>query len=322
MEDARKQQLIRRAEETVNSASDAAAAMLSQCGYSKEVFARAALTAIMLNPKILECETFSLRKALLGCAQRGLLPDGQSAVIIPEKSGKARLQIGYMGSMDLARRAIKDIVIRGNIVTQDDDEAGGWQYEDGLKPILRHVPNLDGDMPTPKNIIVSYALAFMPGNPQPEFVVLSRKRLDHIRTTYGKSPAWNTEFASMCIKTAIQALCNKLPIRSGLMQHGESFDDDPLHPDVGAADENTGPTVVTPQAAQEAREEFAATYTDPAAKPAAAEKQGAAPEQPKRRGRPRKQQATAAQPPAEEQPPPPEEERPQEATKDWGDVGF
>ena len=76
MEEARRQQLSRRAEETVNSASDAAAAMLSQCGYSKEIFARAALTAIMLNPRIMECETFSLRKALLGCAQRGLLPDG------------------------------------------------------------------------------------------------------------------------------------------------------------------------------------------------------------------------------------------------------
>ena len=121
----------------------------------------------------------------------------------------------------------------------------------------------------------------------------------------------------MCIKTAIQALCNKLPIRSGLMQRGETFDDDPLNPDVGAADENTGPIVVTPQAAQAERNEPAASQPEPAA-----EKQDAAPvPQPKPRGRPRKQ-TTAAQPPAEEQPPPPEEERPQEGPKDWGDVGF
>ena len=313
MQEDKKQQLSLRAEKTVNAAADAAAAMLSQCGYSKEIFARVSLTAIMLNPKILECNAHSLRQALLGCAQRGLLPDGQSAVIIPEKSGKARLQIGYMGAMDLARRAIKDIVFRGNVVTSDDDEAGGWQYEEGLKPILRHVPDLDGEMPTTQNIIVAYAMAWMPGNTQPEYVVLSRKRIDHIRTAYGKSPAWNTEFASMCIKTAILALCNKLPIRSGLMQRGEAFDDDPLNPELG---EDAPAQPAAQPAAQPTAQPADAEQPDPAA-PAT---QGEAPEQqqPKRRGRPRKRPAPQEQPQEEEE----EQQQEQEEGKDYGDVGF
>ena len=190
MEEARKQQLIRRAEETVNSASDAAAAMLSQCGYSKEVFARAALTADHV-----ESEDPGVRNLFAAEGAAWVRPARVTARWAvrrhhprEERQGASPDRVHGRHGPGI-RRAIKDIVIRGNIVTQDDDEAGGWQYEEGLKPILRHVPNLDGNMPTASNIIVSYALAFMPGNPQPEFVVLSRKRLDHIRTTYGKSPA-------------------------------------------------------------------------------------------------------------------------------------
>ena len=62
MQEAKKQQLIRRAEDTVRSAADAAKAMLAQCGYSPEVFARAGLTALMHSPKIMECETLSLQE--------------------------------------------------------------------------------------------------------------------------------------------------------------------------------------------------------------------------------------------------------------------
>ena len=59
--------------------------ILEQIGLKPEAFARVAFNAVMTNPKILDCEPKSLRHAVLLCAQRGLLPDGESAAIVPYK---------------------------------------------------------------------------------------------------------------------------------------------------------------------------------------------------------------------------------------------
>ena len=174
-----------------------------------------ALNAVLTNPRIGECDAHSLRRALLACAERGLMPDGHSAVIVPvkPKSGgkrRARRDIMIGGMLDKCRESIKGIVLRARCVYVADE----FEYEDGLHPVLRHVTKLDGGRDD-KEIIAAYAVAHIPGNPEPEFTVLSRDEIDARRK---RSPArndgpWVTDYAQMAEKTALRTLLKRLPIR-------------------------------------------------------------------------------------------------------------
>ena len=232
---------------TIETAAKDAQAMLKNIGIGPEIFARVALNAALLNPEILNCDPRSLRHTILVCAQRGLLPDGDSAAIVP-KGGKAALIIGYKGMADLARRAIKGIVLKTGAVTGDDAKDGIWEHEEGLTPILRHKRAPTGARATEQNVIASYAIAWMPGNTVPEYVVLYRSDLDWIRKTYtsDKSTAWAKEYAAQAKKTALRQLLKLLPVRSGLMTISESdplvHGDDPIEDiDADPADETQQP---------------------------------------------------------------------------------
>ena len=232
-----KQELIRT---TIGQAATDADEVLRHIGLSKEVYSRVAMNAVLASPNILNCEPKTLRKALLQCAQLGLLPDGDGASLVPFKNKgtlTATLVIGYKGMIDLARRAIPGIVIESHVVTNEDE----FEYELGLNPILKHTRLPEGKMPTEKNIIAAYALAWMPKNTHPEVEVLFRAELDHIRNTYtqAKSKLWLEEYAEACKKTALRRLGKRLPIRSGLMTQGLEPEGDPI------ADFQTGEVIDT-----------------------------------------------------------------------------
>ena len=222
-----KQELIRT---TIGQAAADADDILKHIGLSKEVYSRVAMNAVLASPNILNCEPKTLRKALLHCAQLGLLPDGDQAALVPFKLRgvlTATLIVGYKGMLDLARRAIPGIVLESHVVTDEDE----FEYELGLRPVLKHTRLPEGKMPTEKNIIAAYALAWMPKNPDhPEVEVLFRAELDHIRKTYtqDKSKLWLEEYAEACKKTALRRLGKRLPIRSGLLSQGLEPEGDPI----------------------------------------------------------------------------------------------
>ena len=232
-----KQELIRT---TIGQAATDADEVLKHIGLSKEVYSRVAMNAVLASPQILNCEPRTLRKALLQCAQLGLLPDGDAAALVPYKLKgvlTATLVIGYKGMIDLARRAIPGIVIESHVVTDEDE----FEYELGLKPVLKHTRLPEGKMPTEKNIVAAYAMAWMPKNDHPEVEVLFRAELNHIRNTYtqAKSKLWIEEYHEACKKTALRRLGKRLPIRSGLMTQGLEPEGDPI------ADFQTGEVIDT-----------------------------------------------------------------------------
>ena len=283
---------------TIEDAAKSADAVLQQIGVSTDAFARISLNAVMRNPQIANCTPASLRTTLLDCAQRGVLPDGDSAVIVPYKNRQtgelnAQLLMGYKGMCDLVRRSIKGVVLRAQVVTNEDD----FEYEEGIDEVLRHKRKPDGPRPTEQNIIAVYALARMPTNPSPEYVVLFKSEIDYIRSTYAnaKSPAWTKEYAEQAKKTALRRLCKTLPIRSGLIQDSESEVSN-LHDQVIDAVAHEGDP-------------------DPAAEPGDRETPQPA-RRPARRTRAARKTAAPAPPPEPEPPPepapPPEPEQPPE----------
>ena len=226
-----KQALMKVVEDLTNEAATDCADVLKQIGLSPEAYARVVLNAINTTPSLLSCNPLTIRRSILKCAQLGLMPDGDQAAIVPFK-GKAQLVVGYKGKLDLARAAIPGISIVVNAVTKDDE----WEYEEGMIPKLRHIPAEDGERCSEKNFRACYMLAWMPGNDQPERVVLYKKEIDYIRRTYshGDSKAWIQEYAEQAKKTAINRMGKRLPIRSGLLKNkgidigDDAFDDQPF----------------------------------------------------------------------------------------------
>ena len=222
-----KQELIRT---TIKEAAKDVDDILKHIGLSKEVYSRVSMNAVLASPNILNCEPRTLRKALMQCAQLGLLPDGDAAALVPFKLKgvlTATLVIGYKGMIDLARRAIPGIVLDTQVVTDEDE----FEFELGLNRKLTHKRNPEGALPTEKNIIAAYAVAFMPKNPHaPELELLFKSELDHIRKTYtqAKSKMWIEEYAEACKKTALRRLGKRLPIRSGLLTQGLEPEGDPI----------------------------------------------------------------------------------------------
>ena len=172
--------------------------------------------------------------------------------------------------------ASRDIVLKANVYVEKDE----WEHEEGLHQKLRHVPT--GERGTEKNVKAAYALAWMPGNDVPEFVVMYRNEIDYIRSTYVKhGKVWAKEFAEQCKKTVMRRLCKMLPIRSGLLVAGIDPGVTPLD---DFEDEPAG-EVIDVQPTKPAEPE-------PAATPAPRRRRAAA------------TRAAAPPPPAEEPPPP------------------
>ena len=212
----------------ITRASNDAEPILKQIGMDPAAFARVAFNAVMTNPKILDCEPKSLRHAVLLCAQRGLLPDGESASIVPYK-GKAGLLVGYKGMADLVRRAIPGTSIRTVSVNDKDD----FTYEEGLNLVLTHVRD-EKTITVEENLRAAYVVVeFKEGTKEIE--VMFKSEIDRIRKTYSaaNSPAWAKEYAEQAKKTVLRRICKRLPIRSGLLikadliveDSGDPFDD-------------------------------------------------------------------------------------------------
>ena len=253
-------QLKQLVEDTTNQACLDSKELLEQVGIKPEAYARVVLTALSTgSPKILDCTPQSLRNSILKCATLGILPDGDQASIVPY-GGKAKLVVGWKGMADLAREAIPGIALVMEAVTTADE----FVYEEGLKPILRHVKNPTGERCTEGNFLASYMLAWMPGNEMPERVVMFKPEIDYIRKTYSweGSEAWIREYAEQAKKTAGRRMGKRLPIRSGLLKVGgrdigsNAFDDPADVPP-----DTPEPKNVTPPKKREKKEEKKAPAT-------------------------------------------------------------
>ena len=297
------QEQIGTLQKTFEVAAKDSEAMLKNIGISPEILTRAAMNAALTNPAILTCTPASLRLAVLKCAQRGLLPDGDSCAIVPYK-GRAQLIMGYKGMADVIRRAIKGVSFLVDCVVDSDE----FEYEITIggssdKPFLRHKLNPKRERPTSANVTAVYALAWMPNNPRPEYVVMFRSEIDHVQKTYTRSDskAWVSEWAEQAKKTAFRRLGKYLPIRSGLLKAGEEVDaDDPL-------DDLDAPAGAADAADTDKQEEEVRAA---AAKPVA---------QPRAAARPK----LAAVPPPEPEPNPDDHDQPNDAGQDdYPDLTF
>ena len=180
--------------------------LLQRAGYSVEVYTRVALNALKMNPDLGGCTVKSVETAIMRCCELGLLPDGTEAVIYPFKKN-ARLVPMINGRLKLARQAIPGLVIRARVVYKDET----FRHEEGLEPVLVHLPNPDSDQ-SKESLFCAYGTIRVPGSPEPEFEVMYRPTLDRYRarSSFPDGP-WKSDYQEMCKKTVLGQLLKRLP---------------------------------------------------------------------------------------------------------------
>ena len=123
-----------------------ALAQLKPDEQSVERFLQTVRRVAQRNPDVLQCTVASMENAVKDSAVLGLDPTGLrgQGYIIPfsNKRGdkEATFIAGAYGLVDLVYRTKKVAGLSFRLVHKDDE----WQYEEGLNPILRHVPKFEG----------------------------------------------------------------------------------------------------------------------------------------------------------------------------------
>lgn len=158
------------------------------------------------NPLLLECDHFSIIKVGLQCAMLGVEPDTplQQAHIIPYK-GKATLQLGYRGLIELARRSNTLANVIAYVVHQSDD----FDFALGDTPFVRHRPFLGGD---PGEFVAVYGILVQTSGGK-VIDIMSKHDVEKIRArAQAKSgPAWSENFDEMAKKTLIKRMLKVQP---------------------------------------------------------------------------------------------------------------
>jgi recombination protein RecT len=179
-------------------------------------FVRTIVTAVQMQPELLEADRRTLFSACMKAAQDGLLLDGREAGLSiyndRKNGGKTIAYLPMVGGILKKIRQSGEISsIRAHVVYQGDE----FDFELGDNERIHHKPNLtnQGDP------VAVYAIAkFKDGDIQRE--VMSVAQVEKIRakaTGIGKN-CWAAEWGEMAKKTVIRRLAKRLPSSNDLDQ--------------------------------------------------------------------------------------------------------
>ena len=175
------------------------------------------------NPEIANCTIQSIIGAMIQTSILGFIPSDSLGLCyyVPygqrNKDGSfskvVQFQIGYKGYIDLARRSKEIKTIYAEVVYSSDL----FEFELGLNPILRHVPDFESKR-TDNEIVYCYAIAHYV-NGGFNFVVLTKNEIEKLRLRSpmqkdkdNPSNAWKTDYSAMAKAKAIKQLSKYLPL--------------------------------------------------------------------------------------------------------------
>jgi recombination protein RecT len=172
-----------------------------------EQFKTAALTYLRLDPKLVECNPYSIVGGLRLGAQLGLSLGPLGHFYLAPHAGEAVFILGYRGMVELAYRSGK--VRRVSAVVVREGDAFNFRY--GTRAVLDHTPS---GPPADREWVAVYAVAELVngGKPfevlYPEDVEARRKRSALGKTNRGP---WASDTEAMWRKSAVRQLQRWLP---------------------------------------------------------------------------------------------------------------
>jgi len=182
---------------------------LPKLGVTPENVARAAITCILQNPKLIECDYEFLLRAIVQAATFGLLVDGRQAHLVPFKTKingqykmTCQLMIDYKGQVQLIRRSPNVSNFYSFVIYENDT----YTVQLGTDPKIEHTPCTNGKRGEP--IMVYSVIRYKDG--AFDFQVMTKEEVEYVRDHYSKrdndgkfSAAWVDRFTEMMRKTCI-----------------------------------------------------------------------------------------------------------------------
>lgn len=169
------------------------------------------------SPALMECSQASLVGAVIQTVQLGLTPGNIGHChYIPfktkQKDGTFRNEvqfiIGYRGMIELVNRSGKACILNTECVYSADQ----FQYEQGLNPVLRHIPT-SGNRGT---FVAVYCIAKILAANEKVFIVLNKEEVEKVKAASKAGASmyspWATWFDEMAKKTAVKRICKTLPL--------------------------------------------------------------------------------------------------------------
>jgi recombination protein RecT len=211
-------------------------AALAGSGISPKKFVRVIMTAVALNPELLNCNRRSLMTAALKAASDGLVPDGHDGALVAFDG-----QVTWMPMVAGVRKKVR----RSGDVTSWDVTAvfskDHFDYELGDTPFIRHKPYMAPTLERGTDedeaafnkrlrqhldhgvLTHVYSVATIKGGDKSRDV-MTRAEVELVRDTYARknrkgefSPAWRRSFAEMAKKTVARRHAKQLPMSSDIL---------------------------------------------------------------------------------------------------------
>lgn len=211
-------------------------AALAGSGISPKKFARVILTAINLNPDLLNCDRRSLMNAAMKAASDGLVPDNHDGALVPF-DGKVTWMPMVAGIRKKVRRAGEVTAWDVTAVFAKDH----FDFELGDDPFIKHKPWNPGPLEKGEEeseqaytarlrrhvdhgpMTHVYSVATIKGGDKSRDV-MSRAEVELVRDMYARknrkgefSPAWRKSFPEMAKKTVARRHAKQLPMSTDIL---------------------------------------------------------------------------------------------------------
>lgn len=173
-----------------------------------EKFVRVVMTAVQMNPDLVNADRRTLYAAASRAAQQGLLPDGREGAIVTF-GGKAQWMSMVAGLMKLVRNSGEISTWSVQAVYANDH----FDYELGDNERIVHRPAMKdrGDF------VGAYSIVTMKdGEKSREFMGVDEINAIRQRSRSGGSGPWKTDYAEMAKKTVIRRHSKRLPMSTDL----------------------------------------------------------------------------------------------------------
>lgn len=193
---------------------------------SPDAFMRIVMTTHLKNPKLHETTLQSRWLAIMEAAQAGLPLDGKHAALVPYKR-EAKFIPMFQGLIQAMYRHPRIALVSPPKAIFEGDV---WDYEEGLKPTIRHKPAPRSTTPKPEEIIACYASAQIQGGGRP-FVFMWRSDIEenhrnHSAAYKGGYGPWIDWPIPMYLKTPVRELSKYVPQSPELIYLASRDEDD------------------------------------------------------------------------------------------------
>ncbi len=192
-------------------------------------FIRTVVTAVQMNPKLLDADRRSLFGACMKAAQDGLMPDGREAVLniysTKVKGPGGDYWADMVQFLPMVRGLLKAMRNSGEVASVDAAavyERDHFKFVRGDDPRIEHEPFLGAD--DPGQVIAAYVIVKL-RNGETHREVMSKRDIEKVReaSKAPNGPGWSKWYDQFAIKSVVKRAYKLLPSSSDrldrLIQH-------------------------------------------------------------------------------------------------------